>query len=90
VNEFLRGTPLGRDATLATWHDFRNAFYYWFSDPARRRGTGLNYRTCRDAARATVLPNGFTVLDCRVIRDPPLVPPGGRPGDRSASLKGEG
>jgi hypothetical protein len=70
----LRGTPLGRDGTVSSWHDFRSAFYYWFSDPARRQGMGLNYRTCRAQARATVLPNGVTVLDCRKTREPPLVP----------------
>ena len=73
LQRFLRATPLGRDQTLSTWEDFRNAFYYWFSDPGRREGMGLNYRACRAQARATVLPNGFTVLDCRKTREPPLV-----------------
>jgi hypothetical protein len=75
VQEFLRGTPLGRDQTLSTWQDFRFAFYYWFSDPSARKGPGLNYRTCRDTAHATVLLNGTTVLDCRRLRDTPLVRP---------------
>jgi hypothetical protein len=74
LQRFLRATPLGRDQTLSTWQDFRNAFYYWFSDPARRQGMGLNYRACRAQARATVLLNGYTVLDCRKTREPPLVP----------------
>jgi hypothetical protein len=80
VSAFLNGTPLSKDVTLATWGDFRNTFFYWFSDPQRRTGTGLNYRACRAAASATVLPNGDTVLDCRINRNPPLVPAAGRRG----------
>ncbi len=87
VHGFLRGTPLGSDLTVATWRDFRNAFYYWFSDPRRRTGAGLNYRACRAGASATVLPNGYTVLDCRTTREPPLVPAAGREAGRPA-LKG--
>jgi hypothetical protein len=83
---FLSGTPLGSDSTLATWRDFRNAFFYWFSDPQRRTGAGLNYRACRARADATVLPNGDAVLDCRINREPPLVPPASRP----AASDGEG
>ena len=89
VSRFLSGTPLGNDVTLATWRDFRNAFYYWFSEPQRRTGAGLNYRACRAGASATVLPNGYTVLDCRITREPPLVPANGRTAQRTA-LKGEG
>jgi hypothetical protein len=89
VRESLEGTPLGRSATPANWHDFRTAFFYWFSNPARRTGPELNYRACRAEARATVLPNGSTLFDCRITREPPLVPAGGLPGELTAPLQGE-
>jgi hypothetical protein len=89
VARFLIGTPLGSDSTVATWRDFRNAFYYWFAEPDRRTGAGLNYRACRAEAIATVLPNGYTVFDCRIAREPPLVPDNGPTLPRTA-LQGEG
>jgi hypothetical protein len=73
VRDSLRGTPLSRDTTLANWQDFRDAFFYWFSNPASRTGEGLNYRACRARARASVLPGGLVVLDCRQARELPLV-----------------
>jgi hypothetical protein len=70
----VRGTPFARDTTLLDWQQFRHAFYYWFSNPAARAGTGLNYARCRAEGDATVLPNGVVVLDCRATRPSPLVP----------------
>ena len=74
IKSWSAGTPLGRDETISTLEDFRHAFFYWFSNPTQRKGAGLNYRACRAAAHATVLPNGVTVLDCRRDREVPLVP----------------
>lgn len=74
VQGLLQGTPIGQDTTLSNWEDFRFAFFYRFSDPHRRKGPELNYRACRATGRATVLPNNTTVIDCRRLREPPLVP----------------
>jgi len=78
----LRSTPLWRFATPADWLEDRHEFFYWFSDPGRRTGAGLNYRACRDSARVHPLKSGVVVLDCRRIRDPPLVPGGVGPAEQ--------
>jgi len=70
----VQASLLDPEPTLSTWQDFRDQFFYRFSDPAARIGDGRNYRACRSRALATVLPNGVTVLDCRRVRDSPLVP----------------
>ncbi len=70
----LKGSPLRRAASPSNWQEFREAFFYWFSDPERRRGSGLNYRKCRDTADVLAHDSGFVVYDCRVRRNPPLVP----------------
>ena len=72
----LRSTPLWRFATPADWLEDRHEFFYWFSDPGRRTGAGLNYHACRDSARVHPHKSGAVVLDCRRIREPPLVPGG--------------
>jgi hypothetical protein len=74
VREFVKGTLYERDAALSTWQDFRVAFFYWFSDRTLRTGPQLNYGACRSTARAILLPNGYTVLDCRTATGPSLLP----------------
>ena len=49
-------------------------FLYWFSDPARRTGAQTKLPRVPSPAEATVLPNGDTVLDCRMTGEPPPVP----------------
>jgi hypothetical protein len=71
---FVQTSLLDPDPTMSTWQDFRDQFFYRFANPATRTGPGLNYRACRSRAIATVLPNGTTVLDCRRVRESPLVP----------------
>lgn len=71
----VQASLLDPDPTLATWQDFRDQFFYRFSNPAGRTGEHRNYRACRARATATVLSNGTTVLDCRIVRDRPLIPP---------------
>lgn len=68
----MAGTPLDGEP-FATWEDFRHAFFYWFVDPARRVGDGLNYRTCLTRAQAIVHASGYTLMDCRRSPRPPLV-----------------
>jgi hypothetical protein len=69
-----RSELLGRIASPSSWRDWRHAFFYWFVDPARRAGPGLNYARCRDSAIVHVRPGGFVVFDCRNVREPPLFP----------------
>ena len=69
----FRGTPLGRQFEMANVDEFRQAFFYWFSDPARRTGPGLNYAACLARARVTVHSSGWTVFDCRKTNEPALV-----------------
>ena len=72
VGNFVRGTLIGRGRSLATYLDLRNDFFYWFSNPERRTGAGLNYRGCRDRAVTYLHSTGFVLLDCRVNREGPL------------------
>jgi hypothetical protein len=58
---------------MANIDEFRHAFFYWFSDPARRTGPGLNYAACLARARVTVHSSGWTVFDCRKTNEPALV-----------------
>lgn len=74
VDETMAGTPLDGEP-FATWEDFRHAFFYWFVDPPRRAGEGLNYRSCLARARPIVHPSGYTLFDCRRRTHPPLVTP---------------
>jgi hypothetical protein len=72
VGDFVRGTLIGRGRSPADYLDLRNDFFYWFSNPERRTGAGLNYRGCRDRAVAYLHSTGFVLLDCRVNREGPL------------------
>ncbi|MEZ5417369.1 MAG: glycosyltransferase family 39 protein [Vicinamibacterales bacterium] len=74
IRGMLSGMPLGHDFSMSHWQDFRDGFFYWFVNPPARTGEHLNYRSCRDRAVAAVLPGGLAVLDCRRVRDTPLVP----------------
>jgi len=69
-----QGTPFGRLFGPTNYDEFRHDFFYWFSDPERRKGAGLNYATCRARGRVTVHSSGWTVFDCRKIGEPTLVP----------------
>ncbi len=73
MERLVGSTPLGRVAAPSNWKEWRYAFFYWFSDPHRRAGAGLNYRACRDSALVYVHASGFVVFDCRRIRGSPLV-----------------
>lgn len=64
VGAFVRGTPLAQ-RDLANYDEFRREFFYWFSNPERRKGDALNYGACRANARASVHISGYAVLDCR-------------------------
>jgi len=74
MEHLVRGTPLTRFAAPSNWREWRHAFFYWLSDPDRRSGAGLNYRSCRDSARVHPHASGFVVFDCRRGGTIPLIP----------------
>jgi hypothetical protein len=76
MDRFVRSTPLGHLTAPSNWNGFRHSFFYWFSDPDRRAGAGLNWGACRNVARVYVHASGFVVFDCRKNPEPPLVPGG--------------
>lgn len=73
MDRLSAGHPLGHTAMPSNWRGWWHAFFYWFSEPGRRSGEGLNYRGCRDRARVQVHRSGFVVYDCRVSSGPPLL-----------------
>ena len=74
VMGYAKATPLGRGRKLATHQDFRDAFFYWFSNPHLRTGAQLNYRACRARAHTYLHSSGYVLFDCRVNKDVPLPP----------------
>jgi hypothetical protein len=77
-----RGTPFGVFFEPTNYDELWHDFFYWFSDPERRKGAGLNYAACGARARVTVHPSGWSVFDCRRIGEPALVPIGSHRGAR--------
>ncbi len=74
MHPWVKGSPLGHFAAPASWREFRHAYFYCFTDADRRSGASLNWRACRDRARAHAHRSGFVIFDCRRDPEPPLVP----------------
>jgi hypothetical protein len=74
IGRMILGNPLEHFAAPLNWDEYRRDFFYWFSNPDRRAGAGLNWGACRDRARVHVLARRHIVFDCRRKLEPPLVP----------------